>query len=65
MVAMDTIADMQESRVPTVIGVVTFILTVTTLAVGLRIYTRAFVLRQLGLDDWVAVYSLVSGKWRT
>jgi len=57
---MDKIEDLQESRAPTVIGVVTFMLSFTTVAVGLRIYTRAFILRQMGLDDWTAIFTLVS-----
>lgn len=57
-----------DSRVPTVIGVVTFTLSVATLFVGLRIYTRAVVIKQLGYDDLCAVIALVGGRrgntWR-
>lgn len=35
-------------------------LTVSTVMVGLRIYTRRFITKQMGMDDWAAVVTLVS-----
>ena len=34
-------------------------LTVSTTAVGLRIYTRKFITKQMGIDDWAAIVTLV------
>jgi hypothetical protein len=51
--------DPYESRQTTVIGVTTFVLAVTAIAVSLRVYTRAFILRQFGVDDWIAVVTFV------
>lgn len=56
---MENIKDLQESREATVIGVVCFVLTVATLAVAARIYTRAVLIRTVGIDDYMAVISLV------
>lgn len=38
---------------------VSLCLTVATLMVGLRIYTRMFITKQMGMDDWAAVITLV------
>ncbi|KZL78555.1 integral membrane protein, partial [Colletotrichum tofieldiae] len=46
-----------DSRVPTVIGVTSFVLSVAFLAVSIRIYIRLYVLRQFGVDDWAAVFA--------
>lgn len=35
-------------------------LTVATVMVGLRIYTRKFITKQMGMDDWAAIITLVS-----
>lgn len=51
-----------DSRVPTVIGVIAFTLTVATAAVSLRIYTRKFIVNQVGIDDYFAILALVSLK---
>ena len=48
-----------ESRVPIVIGVIILTLSVATIAVGLRIYTRKVILNSLGIDDFFAVFTLV------
>lgn len=50
-----------ESRVGTVIGTTSFLLCLAATVVGLRIYTRAFIIRQMGPDDWAAIiaFSLV------
>lgn len=42
------------------IGVVCFVVTVATLAVAARIYTRAVIIRSMGPDDYMAIFSLVS-----
>lgn len=57
---MENIENLQESRQATVIGVTCFVLTVATLAVAARLYTRAFIIRTVGIDDYMAVVSLVS-----
>ena len=41
------------------IFIVVLCLTVATLMVGLRIYTRRFITKQMGMDDWAAVITLV------
>ncbi|TDZ16005.1 Satratoxin biosynthesis SC1 cluster protein 4 [Colletotrichum orbiculare MAFF 240422] len=47
--------DPNASRQGLIIGVVTFVLSVTFLAVAIRTYTRGFFLRQFGMDDWAAI----------
>jgi hypothetical protein len=49
-----------ESRKSTVIGVSVFLMLVSTVMVSLRVYTRTFILNQMGVDDYVAIFSLVS-----
>jgi hypothetical protein len=49
-----------DDRSPVVIGSVVFCLVVATVAVSLRIYTRKFVINQLGIDDYFSVFALVS-----
>ncbi len=48
-----------ESRVPTIVAVTSFVLRVAAVAVSLGIYTRAVILKQLGIDDWMAVFTFV------
>ncbi|KAI1779639.1 hypothetical protein F4818DRAFT_148293 [Hypoxylon cercidicola] len=59
---MDSSIDSPElphnDRAPVLIGAVSLVLSVATLAVGLRLYTRSRVLKQLGADDY-----LVSVAW--
>ena len=57
---MENIENLQESREATVIGIVCFVMTVATLAVAARIYTRAVILKSMGVDDYMAMFSLVS-----
>ncbi|KAK1966843.1 hypothetical protein LY78DRAFT_577598 [Colletotrichum sublineola] len=48
-----------DSRVPTSIGAISFVLTVAFIAVALRTYTRFFLLKQPGIDDWAAVFTFL------
>ncbi|KAK3497513.1 uncharacterized protein B0T23DRAFT_85793 [Neurospora hispaniola] len=48
-----------ESRAHVPITVVTVVLGFATLAVGLRTYARAVLIRQFGMDDYAAVIALV------
>ncbi|KAK3936507.1 hypothetical protein QBC46DRAFT_232453, partial [Diplogelasinospora grovesii] len=50
--------DAYEDRSATVIGVVAFCLFFATSMVGARIYTRACLIHQLGIDDYFCVFSL-------
>lgn len=47
-------------RGPEVLGTYAFFAALTTIAVALRVYTRVFLVKKLGLDDWLAVASWVS-----
>ncbi|EFQ36740.1 hypothetical protein CGRA01v4_08471 [Colletotrichum graminicola] len=47
-----------DSRASTAIGVVSTVLSVTFLVVALRIYTRLCILKQIGMDDWAAMFTL-------
>jgi hypothetical protein len=53
--------DLNDSRADTIIGVVCFVLSIATIALGLRIYTRRILLGKFGLDDWLAciAYALI------
>ncbi|KAK7442888.1 hypothetical protein Landi51_09436 [Colletotrichum acutatum] len=48
-----------DSRVPIVVGVTSFVLSVAFLAVSIRVYTRIFVIRQFGMDDWASVFAFL------
>ncbi|KAL0932641.1 uncharacterized protein CTRU02_211604 [Colletotrichum truncatum] len=47
--------DPNETRQPLIIGVTAFVLSIAFLAVSIRTYTRAVMLRQFGMDDWAAI----------
>jgi len=49
-----------DSIAPTVVGTVVLCLVVSTVAVGLRLYTRRFIMKQVGIDDYLAIVALVS-----
>lgn len=48
-----------ESRAHVPITVVTVVLSFAMLAVGLRTYARAVVIRQFGMDDYAAIIALL------
>lgn len=48
-----------ESRAWVPIAVVTSTLTIATISVCLRVYTRAFMLRSFGKDDWAAIIAVI------
>ena len=48
-----------ESRKATVIGVSIFLMLVCTLMISLRIWTRKVVINQMGVDDYLAIATLV------
>jgi hypothetical protein len=54
-----TAAYLAESKTTTVSAVVSVLLAFTTALVGLRIYTRAVILKTMGYDDWAIVVALV------
>jgi hypothetical protein len=49
-----------ESRGPVIRTITWLSVLIPTLVVSLRVYTRVFVRKVFGLDDWVIVFSLVS-----
>ena len=51
-----------EDQRATVIGSVVFCLLWSTLIVGLRLWTRGIVIKQLGVDDYMCLVGLVSGE---
>lgn len=51
--------DPNDSRVGLVIAVTSSVLTVAFVAVALRVYTRAVLLRQFGMDDWATVFAFL------
>ncbi len=53
-----------ESRATTIVTAVSVILSFTAVLVGLRLYTRAAILKTMGHDDWAIVVALVSGATR-
>lgn len=52
---MDSPALPHNDRAPVLIGAVCLVLSVATIAVGLRVYTRSRVLKQLGVDDYLVL----------
>jgi hypothetical protein len=48
-----------DDRAPLIIGAVTALMLISTLSVSLRIYTRKFLLDNLGLDDYLVIGGLV------
>lgn len=49
----------KDSRAHTVVGVTAMCVALGTLSVAARLYTRQFIVRKLGMDDAMAVLSLV------
>ena len=52
------------SNYKTILGVCIALPILTTTVVAARAYTRAILLKVLGLDDWVIFFSTVSGSIR-
>ena len=52
------------SNYKTILGVCIALPILTTTIVAARAYTRAILLKVLGLDDWVIFFSTVSGSIR-
>jgi hypothetical protein len=50
----------EENRGPQVSGVAGGFLALSTIAIVLRCYCRAFVVKSFGLDDWSAIAAWVS-----
>ncbi|KAL2256213.1 hypothetical protein VTK26DRAFT_2018 [Humicola hyalothermophila] len=50
---------LNESMAAIPIAVVTVTLSIATLAVSLRVYARAGMIHQFGLDDWAAILALI------
>ena len=48
-----------ESRVSTLYGATSFLVAWCVGIVGLRVYTRRVILNQMGIDDYLAILSLV------
>jgi len=48
-----------DNRAGTVIAVSVFLMCVSTLFVGLRIYTRKVIKNEMGIDDYFAILTLV------
>lgn len=48
-----------DSRVSTTIGVTVSTLSVASIAVVLRTYTRGWIIHQMGIDDYFAIFSLL------
>lgn len=48
-----------ESKAYVPIAAVAVTLSLTTAAVSLRTYTRIYMIRQFGMDDWAAIVALV------
>ncbi|KAL6401912.1 hypothetical protein AUP68_14369 [Ilyonectria robusta] len=53
-------ADAHESRKSTIIAIVSSVLTVAFLLVSMRVYTRAVILRNFGIDDWSCIFAFIS-----
>ncbi len=50
----------QDNRAGLIIGVVVFLLVLTTVFFLARLYVRRFLTRSLGWDDWMGLVALVS-----
>jgi hypothetical protein len=48
-----------DSRVSTTIGVTVLCLSVASATVVLRVYTRGWIMKQMGVDDYFAIASLL------
>jgi hypothetical protein len=54
---------MAEDRGPQLAAVAILFLTLSWLAVSLRVYVRTVMMKSFGLDDWLAVAALVSSTF--
>lgn len=48
-----------QNRAPIVIGVVVMCVVISTIMVGARIWTRRMIIRQVGIDDYLSIITLV------
>lgn len=48
-----------EDRAPLMIGIIVMCLIISTTAVTARIWTRKFILDQMGWDDYLTIFTLV------
>lgn len=51
----------EENQAAVVIATASVCLALATIMVTVRLYTRFFLVRQVGLDDWLAAVTLVRG----
>lgn len=56
-------ADPNDTKVPQIIGVCSFLLVIAPLATALRIYARHVAKQDLWWDDWFCIIGLVS-PWK-
>lgn len=47
-----------DTKIPTVIGVSVFLMTIAATSMAARFYTRVRILRITGLDDWLILFAL-------
>lgn len=57
---VDVKAVPHDNMAHVIIGVAVAVLSIASLSVGLRIYTRAYVVRLIGVDDYLSILALVS-----
>ncbi|KAH8160294.1 hypothetical protein CIB48_g7948 [Xylaria polymorpha] len=57
---VDVKAVPHDNMAHVIIGVAVAVLSIASLSVGLRIYTRAYVVRLIGVDDYLSILALPS-----
>lgn len=54
-----------DNRVPEILGAVTTLIVLATIAVALRFFARAVQSAPYGYDDWLILFALVGAAQRT
>ena len=50
------------SKWPTIVGVCVGLTTLMVITVGARLYVRAWMIKSMGIDDWIMLFSAVSTR---
>lgn len=64
MMDLKTDVDPTENKGPPILAVMWALTALTAVIVTVRLYVRAFIVKNFGLDDWLVIISMVRWKRR-
>lgn len=59
-----SLEELSRDRSPIVVGVVSMCLIISTAILALRLWTRYYIVKKIGVDDYAATFSLVGETLR-